>query len=58
MWSNTQLTRQITQFTHKLKNETVQKWLATMNDFINEKYINNNYNEVKWINSHMQFESM
>ena len=26
-------------FTQKLKNETVQKWLATVNAFINKKVI-------------------
>ena len=28
-------------FTQKLKNETVQKWLATVNAFINQKYLDN-----------------
>ena len=37
MWTNKQLTRYITQFNKQLKNETVQKWLATVNDFINQK---------------------
>ena len=27
----------LTQFTQQLKNEIVQKWLAAVNDFINQK---------------------
>ena len=37
LWTNTQLTRQIIQFTQQLKNETVQKWLATVKAIINQK---------------------
>ena len=48
----------ITQFTQQLKNETMQKWLATVNAFINQKsnqiIITMKYNG---FNSHMKFES-
>ena len=37
MWINTQLTRYIRQFYLELNNETMKKWIATMNDFINQK---------------------
>ena len=50
MWTNTQLTIQVIQFTQQLKNETVQKWLAAMNAFINKnRQLDNNYNEVQWL---------
>ena len=39
MWTNTQLTRQFTQFTQLLKNEAMKKWVATVNDLINKKVI-------------------
>ena len=37
MWTNTQLRRQIRQFYLEMKNETVQKWVTTVNAFINQK---------------------
>ena len=57
MQTNTQLTKYISQFTQQLKNETMAKWIATMNAFINQKQLDNNYNEVQWLNSHKKFES-
>ena len=58
MWKNKQFTRYITQFTQLFKNETVRKWLATVNDFINKK---SNYILIKMkyngLNIHMQIES-